>query len=184
MLSQKTLSLPATFIYKISFFHKKHKVITMADDYEIIPHKLLSDLKYDVEALQKKLTQPDSKAEELLLELEQVKTATHDLTTVFTKALEEVKEEGDLPKKLDIITEKLEAVISQNETIAKGMIAISDKVEDFISHAGGPAPTPQPRGPPVQHNMGLPPSMGKVAPFPGNMPPPPPPGGKKRGGIF
>ncbi len=155
----------------------------MADDYEIIPHKLLSDLKYDVEALQKKLTQPDSKAEELLLELEQVKTAAHELTTVFTKALEEVKEEGDLPKKLDIITEKLEAVISQNETIAKGMIAISDKVEDFISHAGGAPPATR-RGPPVQHSMGMPPTTGKVAPFPGNMPPPPPPGGKKRGGIF
>ena len=43
----------------------------MADEeYEILPHQLLSDLKYDVEALKKKLSQPDAKANELILEIE------------------------------------------------------------------------------------------------------------------
>ena len=64
----------------------------MADeDYEIIPHQLLSDLKFDVEALKKKLTQPDAKINELLLELESVKDSVHDLHTIFQKALEEVQ---------------------------------------------------------------------------------------------
>ena len=42
----------------------------MTQEYEILPHKLISDLKYDVEALKKKLTQPDAKANELILEIE------------------------------------------------------------------------------------------------------------------
>ena len=40
----------------------------MADtDYEILPHKLLEDLKGDVESLKNKLSKPDSKANELIL---------------------------------------------------------------------------------------------------------------------
>ena len=61
----------------------------MADDeYEILPHQLLQDLKYDVEALKKKLTQPDTKSNELILEIESLKDSVHDLNDIFKKALE------------------------------------------------------------------------------------------------
>ena len=56
-------------------------------EYEIMPHKLLSDLKYDVEALKKKLTQPDAKADELILEIESMKDSLHELTTIFERAI-------------------------------------------------------------------------------------------------
>ena len=57
-----------TFINKIVLFKlSKSVVVNMAEaEYEILPHQLLSDLKYDVEALKKKLDQPDSKANELI----------------------------------------------------------------------------------------------------------------------
>ncbi len=175
----------------------------MADDeYEMIPHKLLADLKYDVETLQKRLTQPDSKVEELLLELENVKSAVHDLTTVFTKALEEIKDDGDLGKKMELIVEKLDAVVSQNETIARGMVAVADKVDDFVIKGGSSlpqveVPRPQAQAAPIQHDMGTTQGHGpsKTAPYPSmnQMPqpqgdmdfPPPPPGMRqKRGGLF
>ena len=105
----------------------------MDEDYEILPHQILADLKNEVEALKKKLTQPDAKAQELILEIESLKDSIHDLTMIFQKALEDMKQEGDAAQLMKALTMKIEAVISQNETIARGMIAISDKVEDFVS---------------------------------------------------
>jgi len=175
----------------------------MDDDYEILPHKLLEDLKYDVEALKNKLSQPDNKIQELLLEIESLKDSLHELTAVFNKALDQSGEE-DLGK-------LLKSVVSQNETIARGMVAISDKLEDFMSRNKAPmmsttmsrpvsAPLPQPSHPQaysgVHHTMGMPPTAGpsKVAPMPqmpgmssgpdNDFPPPPPGMAKKRGGIF
>jgi len=174
----------------------------MADEeYEILPHQLLSDLKYDVEALKKKLTQPDAKINELILEIESMKDSIHDLNTIFQKALEETKGE-DVSKTINDLNKKITDVMGQNEIIAKGMIAISDKLEEFIGKQ--PHPGPEPRspkvtpaaGPNVQHTMG-PPSMAgpRFAPPPVpsregqadvSFPPPPPglPAGKKKRGLF
>ena len=55
------------------------------DDYEILPHQLLADLKYDIEALKKRLSQPDSKMQELILEIESLKDSIHELNTVFKR---------------------------------------------------------------------------------------------------
>lgn len=101
-------------------------------DNEDLPLHLLQELKDEVDVLRKKLLQPDAKAQELILEIESLKDSIHELTGVFQKALEETKEEN-VGVLLKTINERLEAVVSQNETIAKGMLAISDKVEDFIS---------------------------------------------------
>lgn len=161
----------------------------MADsDYEILPHKLLSDLKYDVEALKKKLTHPDAKAEELILEIESLKDYIHELTNIFERAIEETKAE-DLSKN---IKDKLDAVIRQNETIAKGMIAISDKVDDFIKENTPYKMEHKPSPMPVKHTMTNP-SMPtrRMAPLPGPAPimpqmevPIPPSPLKKRQGLF
>lgn len=171
----------------------------MADeDYEILPHKLLADLKYDVEALKTKLTSPDSKTNELILEIESLKDSIHELNVVFEKALEQTKEE-DVDKTIHSLNEKLKTVVMQNETIAKGMIAISDKLEDFMASQVSPMRTqmqsPSPRVP-VQHSMGIPPTeMARMAPRPEfEAPPmsmsgdddfpPPPPRKKMRSGLF
>ncbi len=182
---------------------------TAEEDYEILPHQLLADLKSEVEALKKKLTQPDAKSNELILEIESLKDSIHELNSVFQKALEQTKEE-DLAKVIKIISQKLDTATTQNETIAKGMVAISDKLEDFMA-SQGPMGTGSMNMPPagmqVQHTMGVPqmpgsrmapplqmeppafsdsdypPPRGAAAP-----PPPPPPGagGKKKliGTIF
>ncbi len=158
------------------------------EEYEILPHQLLQDLKYDVESLKKKLMQPDKKAEELILEIESLKDSIHELTVIFQKALEETKNE-DLTAVIKTVSERLETVVSQNETIAKGMIAISDKVEDWMGRqASLPKAEARPAFP-AQHTIGAPPMPGpRMAPMPmmgpPGMPPPPPMPGKKRVGLF
>ncbi len=167
---------------------------------EELPIHLLEELKDEMEALKKKLLQPEAKAQELILEIESLKDSIHELSTIFQKALQEAKEE-DGTTLLRTINERMEAVVSQNETIAKGMIAISDKVEDFISKARlvqlpPMMPTALPSSP---LTMGVPPLRGaRTAPYPEapllagspelgedfEMPPPPPGPGKKRIGLF
>lgn len=182
---------------------------TTDEDYEILPHQLLADLKSEVEALKKKLTQPDAKANELILEMESIKDSIHELNIIFQKALEQTKEE-DLVKVIKIINQKLDTVVTQNETIAKGMVAISDKLEDFMANQGQMGTglmNKSPMGTQVQHTMGAPqmPGSRMVPPlqmesslfpeseYPSPMridapPPPPPPGaGSKKkliGAIF
>lgn len=160
-------------------------------EHELLPHQLIADLKYDVEALKKRLMQPDTKANELILEIESMKDAVHELNVVFEKALQETKDQ-DFSKTFSSLLEKLDAVVSQNETIAKGMIAISDKLDDFMGRSGGRVSSSTPV--PVQHSMGMPSQLGRVAPRPEAAPmnaptdfPPPPPGAgarKPRVGLF
>ncbi len=183
----------------------------MTNDYEILPHQLLEDLKFDVEALKKKLTEPEAKANELILEIETLKDAVHELNNVFNKALEHSKEE-DAFKAIQRLNERIDTVVTQNETIAKGMIAISDKLEDFMhknkssvaSHSTGssltgglvshPAPPTMPGGPRLkgsglpQAPMGAAPAMGQHfvthGSVPGGLPPPPSPGKRKKRSLF
>jgi len=174
----------------------------MADDeYEILPHQLLADLKGEVEALKKKLTQPDSKSEELILEIESLKDSIHELTDIFQKAMEETKEQ-DVFRMLQTMNDKIDTLNSQDETIAKGMIAISDKVDDFVSKASSGPSAPSGN---VRHDLSAPGMPGRTAPMPmmpqmesypssdfetglgGRLdfpPPPPSSGGRRRTGLF
>ncbi len=109
------------------------------DEYEILPHQLLADLKDDVEALKKKLTQPDTKVNELILEIESMKDSIHELNSIFQKAMQETKEE-DPARTLKLLQDKVGTVLTQNEVIAKGMVAISDKLEDWMRKQGQAKP--------------------------------------------
>ncbi len=153
-----------------------------SDDYELLPQQVIQDLKYEVEALKKRLSAPDAKINELILELESMKESIHDLHSIFTQALAEVKSDDNMHvKKLDDTGSKIDILMQQNETIAKGMIAIADKVDDFISkqnkmngsYPAQPSYMPQNNQSPnpAQINMGMPPLGGMSAPS--RMAPPP-----------
>ncbi len=169
------------------------------EDYEVIPHQVLEDLKFEVEGLKKRLAQPDAKINELILEIESLKDSIRDLHTIFAKTLEEVKDEGDVGKLVPAIKEQLDAIASQNETIAKGMIAISDKVDEFTSKGSPQQSSGQDMAYPPMSNFGsMPRGPSRMAPPPhldggfgagaGDLPPPPPrPGAGARrglGGVF
>lgn len=138
------------------------------DEYEILPHKLLEDLKYDVEALKKKLSEPETAAQELIAEMEELRSTIKELHNVFKEALQDIKEE-DSAKLLTSLQNQIETVSTQNETIARGMVAISDKLEDFMKKGLPPRPAFRPSPPRI--------------PPPG-IPPPPPVMKYKRKGIF
>src|SRR3989338_5024109 len=149
--------------------------------------------------LKKKVSNPDTKTQELILEIESMKDAVHQLNVIFEKAFREMKDE-DFSKTFSNLTEKLNTLITQNETIAQGMVALSDKL-DALS-GGRPLARPMsapPMGMPVQHSMGAPNMSGRMAPRPemsmpsmpnmssepaGFPPPPPGPGSRKRVGLF
>ena len=76
------------------------------EEYELLPHKLLADLKDDVEMLRKKLNQPETKINELILEIESMKDSIHELNNVFQNALEETKGE-DPHKEIKLLKEKM-----------------------------------------------------------------------------
>ncbi|MBI4151476.1 hypothetical protein HY496_00770 [Candidatus Woesearchaeota archaeon] len=176
-------------------------------DYELLPHQVLNELKQDVEALKKRLSQPDAKINELVLEIESLKENIHQLTAIFQKVLEGTKVD-DPSKSVRTLIEKTDAIVSQNETIARGMIAISDKLSEFMARQGvsgrpviPPASTPyplqQPRAPPGVPGRVAPRPMPmdllgqQMTPPPGaapdlDLPPPPPPAvdSKKRMGVF
>ncbi len=138
------------------------------DEYELLPHQLLADLKYDVEALKKKLNEPETKTNELILEIESLKDSIHDLNSIFQKALAETRGE-DIVKTVQKLNENINEVVNQNETIAKGMIAISDKLEHFMEQQPKKPSGQQNQRPsqPVQHTMGPPAMPGaRVAPQP------------------
>ncbi len=161
-------------------------------------HKLIDNLKHDVEELQRRLLQPDSRSQELLLEMEGLKDSLHELNGTFQKALEEMKND-DLGKLLKTLSEKVETLAGQNETIAKGMVALADKLDGSTPpRMASPPPFAPPRM--VQHTMGPPqmfaqprmaprsteqlsppPSLGEMSEPVMDLPPPPP-GGKK--GLF
>lgn len=156
-------------------------------DYEILPHQVINDLKFEVEALKKKLTAPDAKMNELILEIESLKDNIHDLNSIFQKALELSKDEDPSQKLLQLFG-KVDMVIRQNETIAKGMVAISDKLDSFMNRGAIPA-RPMPT---MQHSLGMPPmpgtrtapSLNLDEPKADDLPPPPPKMSKKLGGMF
>lgn len=174
------------------------------DEYELLPQKLIEDLKYDVEALKQKLSEPEAAGQELLAEIEDLRTSLKELNNVFREALQDIKEE-DSAKLLLTLQNKVETVLSQNETIARGMVAISDKLEDFMKKYSSPSfpPKTSPLSPPPVPPPGLlspesfssppPPPFGPSrfapppfsSPSPGLPPVPPPPRIKsERKGIF
>jgi len=150
----------------------------MTDEYEILPYKLLEDLKYDVEALKKKLSEPETATQELIAEIEDLKSDIKDLHNLFQETLQEVRED-DSSKLLASLQHKIEAVTTQNETIARGMVAISDKLEDFMKRPASFAPRMSP--PSTPSSPGGPSHM---APRPLNSLNLPPPPKSPRHGIF
>ncbi|MBI2103243.1 hypothetical protein HYT55_05345 [Candidatus Woesearchaeota archaeon] len=136
-------------------------------DYELLPHQVLNDLKQDMDALKKRLSQPDARINELILEIESLKDNIHQLTAIFQKVLDGTKTD-DPSKNLRTLIEKNDAIISQNETIARGMIAISDKLSEFMARQGMGSPSLPRSSPayPVQHTMGAPATPNRMAPRP------------------
>jgi len=122
----------------------------MDEDYDILPHNEIANLKKEIEALKKSPTSKDvqSSMEELL-------NGINKMTSIFNTAVEELKledkEQDFATKKLDPIALKLDQVIEQNKQIAEAIVAIVDMIkEQQKKEEPKPLPSSYPKPRPFQ----------------------------------
>ena len=109
----------------------KKEVDPMADDdeYELLPHKQIADLKKELERLKKGPT-PEARNE-----MERLNDSINNLLSLFKEAssqmhLEE-QEATMVAEKLIPIEEKLDQILDQNQKIAEGIVALADLVKEL-----------------------------------------------------
>ncbi len=155
----------------------------MADneEWEMIPHKLLSDLKDEVQGLKEKLDQPSLRSDMISTILE-LKASLKQLQGVIQTAIDAVGKEENDPM-LSELKAKMSNLEQQNTQIAQALVTIADLVENMNKKMEG-SPPPRPAPPPLRPLPPRPPQPQRMAPPPPRpaprqppmgMPPPPPP---------
>lgn len=155
----------------------------MADneEWEMIPHKLLSDLKDEVQGLKEKLDQPSLRSDMISTILE-LKASLKQLQGVIQTAIDAVGKEENDPA-LTQLQAKMSNLEQQNTQIAQALVTIADLVESMNKKMEG-SPPPRPVPPPLRPLPPRPPQPQRMAPPPPRpaprqppmgMPPPPPP---------
>ena len=103
----------------------------MAEDDDLDAYKDISELKRQIEGVKDK---KDVSAKDLYSAVQNLAQTMNDMLEVFGTALEQMKEEekevGLESKKHEVIIVKLDKIISQNKTIAEGMVAIVDLIKE------------------------------------------------------
>ncbi len=152
------------------------------EEYELLPHKEIEDLKEELAKLKEFEIAPSKKLQVSLLELD---TKLDKLITIFEDATHEMRiEEGGLSftEKMKPLLEKMNKILEQNSEIASGILALADMVKEGKTaqkpetEEFGMSPSPQMQMmPPMQMAppMPMPP---RQAPPAGPMPPGVPPG--------
>jgi hypothetical protein len=177
---------------------------TETEEYELLPHREIEDLKEELRKLKEFEITPTKKLRISLLELN---TKLDKLLKIFDEARHEIRSEEiglGFKEKMKPLVEKMDKMLEQQADIAEGMVALADIVKGKEEEKPEIKPTPSmppgmpprpmapssqrtpPAGPPRQ---GMPPPMPPPpsvppagAPRPA-MPPPTPPR-KKRFGIL
>lgn len=160
----------------------------MADDYDLVSYKDISDLKKDLEGIKDK---KDVSPKDLNEAMHRLADTMGSLLEVFGAAaeqmkLEEKESESDF-KKHEMIISKLDKLIDQNKTIAEAMVAIVDmfkekfpqrEKEESMFRADAGEQMPKPRAEPNMFTSqpkspAMPPSMPQMnAMMPPMMPTP------------
>lgn len=171
----------------------------MDEEFDIMPHRAVASLKKEIEDL-KSSPQVREKQDKMLGSIDKLNDTMSSMMEMFKQAGEELKleerEEAALSEQIIPLMKKLDAIIDQNEKIAKGMVAIADmvnevlpKLEARLEEKTQPAPASQPTYRRPEPRTVQPPSFdepfsfdepsfdmpGSMPPS-GNMPPPPSPG--------
>jgi hypothetical protein len=168
------------------------------EDWELIPHKILAELRDEVHTLKDKMSQPSTR-KDMVMAMKDLRASIDKMHSIFQTALESSEE--------DEVNKRLSAIEKQNEQIARALVTVADLVEGITGkhlspHQASVTPRPQTSmqsrmAPPIQvasrPPVGMapmppsmrPPMMTPSAPAPGGtsgMPPPPPAPTKK--GFF
>lgn len=121
------------------------------EEYELLPHKEVEELKEELRRLKEFELTPTKKLEVSVLELNK---KLDRLIDIFDKASHDMKlEEGGLTfiEKMKPISEKMNRILNQNAEIASGILAIADLIKEPESRVPGLMPPPgfqKPMAPP------------------------------------
>ena len=122
------------------------------DDYELLPHKEIAELKEELAKLKDFEVTPSKKLQVSIIELNQ---KLDKLLTIFEDATHEMRaEESSLSfaEKMQPLVEKMNKILDQNAEIASGILAVADMLR------GDRAPEPKfGEMPPMAPRAGLPP---------------------------
>ena len=153
------------------------------DDYDLLPHRQINELKGLVQDLKSKVGRASPK--DLIDAMDSLTKSIDSLMNLFKQAADEMRYEekeeilsGGSEHKA--INDKLDKIIEQNKIIANGMVAVSNMVRDFAGKQGKQqtaqqAPKPQQFQPSLQPSMKVPnfPQPGFQPQFNAPMPPRP-----------
>lgn len=118
----------------------------MADEeYEIMPHRTIENIKRELEELKLKAASRDAvSAGNFKDSLDNLSESINSLLNLFKEATEEMKVEEDTEKelksKLVPLMGKVDEISEQNKIMAKALLAIADMVEEKTPHR---APIPE-----------------------------------------
>ncbi|MBS3176666.1 hypothetical protein J4457_05520 [Candidatus Woesearchaeota archaeon] len=158
------------------------------DEYELIPHKEIVELKDEIQKLHEN---PPSPSKHLQISMNDLAKRLEEMTTIFEKAMQSMtEEEGGITfqEKMQPVLHRMDKILEQNAQIADGIVAMADivnelkdKVDRVPSGSSSFEESFQPPGaiPPPPSNFPPPPGMPPLAGFSPNpplmgMPPPPP----------
>src|SRR3989338_5660759 len=114
------------------------------EDWEMVPHKILADLRDEVQALKEKITQPEAPSKELTATISSLQSSINQLLTIFNTALTSVKDEPNVQQDVRMLVQSLNSRLSnlerQNEQIAKALIAFSGILERHETDGKEPRP--------------------------------------------
>ena len=153
------------------------------EEYEIIPHQILSDLRDELDAVKQRLQTPVGEMEtELLASIADLKNSITQLNDMVKSAAAEVRKEEKegIAVQIKRLNNKIDEVSRQNEQIAHALLSVANMIEK--SEAPPPRPMPPPRMAPPQMAPPRAPPMPPPRPMPMSSPmrpeypmPPPPP---------
>lgn len=154
--------------------------IPQEDEYELLPHREIEELKEELSKLKEFEIAPSKKLHVSLLELN---TKLDKLITIFEDAQHEMRiEEGGLSftEKMKPMLEKMNKILEQNSEIASGILALADMVKEMKEGQSEQEYTPEPQMPNMPPRQPDQPMPGQT---PGGVPPPPKPAGQTTPGV-
>lgn len=124
------------------------------DEYELLPHKEIEELKEELARLKEFEIAPSKKLQVSLLE---VNKKLDKIITIFEDAAHEMRvEEGSLrfKEKMSPVLDRMNKIVEQNAELAQGILAIADMLKEKGIEA---APPKAPAGlPPLPSSAGAP----------------------------
>lgn len=127
-------------------------------DYELMPKKEVEKLKKELNALKRNPYGESDRGQDLQKSIERLNNTMNKLIAILEDAQQDIIDEYNESKPI----EKLNQILDQNETIAKALVSIHDKVgsedgrpQDEVSHDENALPIPD-MGPIIVQNPQIP----------------------------